>query len=253
MSFTKSFADFISESEDFLFEGKYDRLVGQISADAMRLIKDSNTPSGEYDGIKIRYSSNEDVPGFNDLIDDMQFLDVGDYPNFKDSNFDVYVKLVIIRDEAPTYAGPFVLDGNADEDPAILYIELTINPAFEPQCYGELAPEMRNLIRHEIEHLTQRGWNTIPSKAMKRNYAYRVKIQSDPESYYKYYKLKDEVDANLHGIYAEAKTRKRPFKEMVTKFLDDRIAKGIVPPNKKQEIYTLYKNRARKIGGLPEL
>jgi len=112
---------------------------------------------------------------------------------------------------------------------------------------------MRNLIRHEIEHLTQRGWNTIPSKSMKRNYAQRIKIQADPGIYYKYYKLKDEVDANLHGIYAEAKTRKIPFSEMIVKFLDDRIAKGIVPANKKQEIYTLYKNRAKKIGGLPDL
>jgi hypothetical protein len=252
MSFTKSFADFISESEDFLFEGKYDRLVGQISADAMKLIKDSNTPSGEYDGVKIKYTERDDVPGFETLIDDMQFLDVGNYLD-PDTNLDVFVKLVIVRDEAPTYIQPFILDGNADEDPAILYIELTINPATEPQCYGELAPEMRNLIRHEIEHLTQRGWNTIPAKAMKRNYAQRIKIQSNPENYYKYYKLKDEVDANLHGIYAEAKTRKIPFPEMILKFLDDRIAKGIVPANKKQEIYTLYKNRARKIGGLPDL
>ena len=77
MSFTKSFADFISESEGFLFEGKYDRLVGQISADAMKLIKDSNTPNGEYEGVKIRYTEKEEVPDFKDLIDDMQFLDVG--------------------------------------------------------------------------------------------------------------------------------------------------------------------------------
>lgn len=252
MSFTKSFADFISESEGFLFEGKYDKLVGQISADAMKLIKDSNTPSGEYDGVKIRYTEKDDVPGFETLIDDMQFLDVGTYLD-PDTNLDVFVKLVIVRDESPVYTQDFVLDGNADEDPAILYIELTINPSKEPQCYTELAPELRNLIRHEIEHLTQRGWNTIPSKSMKRNYAQRVKIQSDPESYYKYYKLKDEVDANLHGIYAEAKTRKIPFKEMIIKFLDDRISKGIIPANKKQEIYTLYKNRAKKIGGLPDL
>lgn len=252
MSFTKSFADFISESEDFLFEGKYDRLVGQISADAMKLIKDTNTPSGEYGGIKIRYTENDDVPSFNTLIDEDKFLDVGDYFD-PGTNLDVFVKLVIVRDEAPVYTQDFILDGNADEDPAILYIELTINPASEPQCYTQLAPEMRNLIRHEMEHLTQRGWNTIPSKKMKRNYAQRIKIQSDPESYYKYYKLKDEVDANLHGIYAEAKTRKIPFNEMVIKFLDDRIAKGIVPADKKQEIYALYKNRAKKIGGLPDL
>jgi hypothetical protein len=252
MSFTKSFADFISESEDFLFEGKYDRLVGQISADAMKLVKDSNTPNGVYDGVKIRYTEKEEVPDFNDLIDDMQFLDVGNYLD-PDTNLDVFVKLVIVRDEDPVYPQPFILDGNADEEPAILYIELTINPASEPQCYIELAPEMRNLIRHEIEHLTQRGWNMIPSKSMKRNYAQRIKIQADPGIYYKYYKLKDEVDANLHGIYAEAKTRKIPFSEMIVKFLDDRIAKGIVPGNKKREIYTLYKNRSKKIGGLPDL
>lgn len=252
MSFTKSFADFISESNGFLFEGKYDRLVGQISADAMKLIKDSNTPSGEYDGVKIRYTDKDDVPGFETLIDDMQFLDVGNYLD-PSTNLDVFVKLVIVRDEAPTYDQNFILDGNADEDAAIIYIELTINPASEPQCYIELAPEMRNLIRHEMEHLTQRGWNTIPAKKMKRNYAQRIKIQADPGIYYKYYKLKDEVDANLHGIYAESKTRKVPFSEMIIKFLDDRIAKGIVPADKKQEIYKLYKDRAKKIGGLPNL
>lgn len=252
MSFTKSFADFISESEDFLFEGKYDRLVGQISADAMRLIKETNTPNGEYDGVKIRYTEKDDVPGFDSLIDDMQFLDVGNYLDSA-TNLDVFVKLVIVRDEAPIYNEDFILDGNADEDAAIIYIELTINPASEPQCYIDLAPEMRNLIRHEMEHLTQRGWNTIPSKEMRRNDVTRVKIQSDPGSYYKYYKLKDEVDANLHGIYAEAKTRKIPFADMITRFLEDKESKGIVPANKKQEIYRLYKNRAQQIGGLPKL
>ena len=252
MSFTKSFTDFIYESEGFLFEGKYDRLVGQISADAMRLIKETNTPNGEYDGVKIRYTEKDDVPGFDSLIDDMQFLDVGNYLD-SDTNLDVFVKLIIIRDEAPMYNEDFILDGNADEDAAIIYIELTINPATEPQCYIDLAPEMRNLIRHEMEHLTQRGWNEIPAKKIKRNDAQRVKIQSNPGIYYKYYKLKDEVDANLHGIYSEAKTRKIPFADMITRFLEDKESKGIVPADKKQEIYRLYKNRALKIGGLPNL
>jgi hypothetical protein len=40
---------------------------------------------------------------------------------------------------------------------------------------------------------------------------------------------------------------------MITRFLEDKESKGIVPANKKQEIYRLYKNRAQQIGGLPKL
>jgi hypothetical protein len=233
-------------------EGRYDNIVGQIVSDTINLIKRSNNGEETYDGIKVRYTAKDDVPSFYELIENGTYLNVGEYTTER-SGIDVTVKLVIVRDELPVYPDAYIISGDADDESAVIYLEISINPEFEPQCYSDITPDLRDIVRHEVEHLTQRGWNEKPNKFIRHNLGAREKIQLDPNLRYRYYQLKDEVDANLHGLYAKAKTTKRPFSDVAMEFLDRQARKGIIPENKKREIYNVWKKRAAIIKGLPPL
>ena len=250
MKKVKSFKSFINES--ILLEGRYDSVVGEIIADTMKLVKNSNTPNGTYNGVKIRYTDKEDVPSFFELIEKGQFLEVGEYASEK-SQMDIRVNLVLVRDEYPAYEDGFIVSGDAEDESGTIYIEISLDPKEEPQCYAEISTELRDVIRHEIEHLTQRGWNEKEGKFIRSNQAIRKRIAQNPDIRYKYYRLRDEVDANLQGLYAKAKSLKKPFKEVVMDFLNRQTTRGIIPEEKKMEIYNIWKRRASSIGGLPLL
>lgn len=242
----------IKNFDEFLFEGSYDKLTGEISSAVMRKIKETNTGKEKFNGIKVIYGPGDEVPGFGEMIEDEEYLDI-DYFVDEVSGVDVRVVISIVRDEAPEYKGEFILDGETDDQNSIIYLYLYLTPGSEPRVYPEIAVDLRNLIRHEVEHLTQRGWGEKEGKKMRRNEMVRRRITSNPELYYKYYTLKDEIPANLQGLYSEAKTRKLPFKEVVHKYLDKKVSQGVIPSTEKARIYRLWKAAAEKIGGLPPL
>ena len=245
MSLIKAFGD-------FLFEGRYDSLTGKISAAVMRKIKETNNGEEYFDGIKVIYGPEDSVPGFIYLIEKGMYINV-DYFVDEVSGIDVDVVISIIRDEAPVFERDFILDGETDDQSSVMYIFVQLIPGSEPRVYPEIAVDLRNLVRHEIEHLTQRGWGEIKGKKMRRNEGVRKRINSNPELYHRYYTLKDEIPANIQGLYSEAKTRKLPFKEVVHRYLDKKIEQGIIPPTEKTRIYRLWRAAAQKIGGLPPL
>lgn len=242
----------VKKFDEFLLEGSYDKLTGEISSAVMRKIKETNNGEEYFDGVKIIYGPKDEVQEFYEMIDDEQYLEVDHFID-NASGVDVRVVLTIIRDEAPEYQGKFILDGETDDQNSVIYLYLYLTPGSEPSAYPEIAIDLRNLIRHEIEHLTQRGWGEKQGKRMRRNEKVRRKIRSNPELYYRYYKLKDEVPANLQGLYSEAKSRKMPFKEVVNNYLDKKVEQGIIPAKEKMGIYRLWKAVAQKIGGLPSL
>ncbi len=238
--------------DEFIFEGSYDKLTGEISSAVMRKIKETNTGEEYFDGIKIIYGPSDNVPDFGEMIDNEEYLEIDHFVDGV-SGIDVRVVIAIVRDESPEYKGDFILDGETDDQNSIIYLYLYLTPGTEPRVYPEIAVDLRNLIRHEIEHLTQRGWGEKEGKKMRRNEGVRKRITQNPDLYYRYYKLKDEIPANLQGLYSEAKTRKLPFKEVVHNYLDKKVAQGVIPSTEKMGIYRLWKAAAEKIGGLPPL
>ena len=245
MSLIKAFGD-------FLFEGRYDSLTGKISAAVMRKIKETDNGEEYFDGVKVIYGPEDSVPGFIYLIEKGMHINV-DYFVDEVSGIDVEVVISIIRDEAPVFERDFILDGETDDQSSVIYIFVQLTPGSEPRVYPEIAVDLRNLVRHEIEHLTQRGWGEIEGKKMRRNEGVRKRINSNPELYHRYYTLKDEIPANIQGLYSEAKTRKLPFKEVVHNYLDKKVEQGVIPPTEKTRIYRLWRAAAQKIGGLPPL
>ena len=242
----------IKNFNGFLFEGRYDKLIGEICSAIMRKIKETNTGEEYFDGIKVIYKDTDDVPSLLELIEKEKYFLVGDFIDDV-SGIDVTVYLVIIRDQFPPYSGDFVLDGETDDQNSFIYTYISIDPTKEPGCYTEISFDLRNLVRHEVEHLTQRGYNVIDSKKVRRNDATRKRISKTPSIRHKYYKLRDEIPANLQGLYSEAKSRKIPFADVVNRYLQKKVDQGIISPKEMSQVYLLWKDETKKIGGLPPL
>jgi hypothetical protein len=124
-----------------------------------------------------------------------------------------------------------------------------INPKILPQAWSKISADVSDVIRHEIEHLTQAGDNIrsgkyIDDDIMIRDMINKLKILPKSD----YYKLEKEVDAMLQGLYLKAKKTKKPFADVINNYLD--IAPGIDTPEDKEMILNLWRSR-RKALSLP--
>jgi hypothetical protein len=129
-----------------------------------------------------------------------------------------------------------------------------VNPKVLPQAWSKISADVSDVIRHEIEHLTQAGDNVrgqvydeegnlidkgkyMEDDIVIRDLINKAKVlpQSD------YYKLEKEVDAMLQGLYLKAKKTKKPFKDVINNYLD--IAPGIETKEDKEIILNLWRSR----------
>jgi len=149
--------------------------------------------------------------------------------------------------------GKFHIDGEAGSDEGEIDIILAFNPADGTNMLQRIQPILTDLIRHETEHLTQSGVEVRPDKWMRKDEARRRAIRQDPESWYKYYMLPKEVDANIQGLYTKSKYEKKDFQSTVDQYLEDLVQTGIITVGNKQKIYDLWKSRIPQIGGIPNL
>lgn len=146
-------------------------------------------------------------------------------------------------------------DGDlVDQDPYIL-IDFAINDEWLPGEWQTVYMHLADVMRHEIEHLTQDGKNV-------GNYRMGKPDQDDSEmrslihmgilpDYY-YLMLPKEVDANLQGLRYEAKKRKEPMIDAVNRYLDIQQEQGVIDNETRAEVLDLWRRRAKKIGGIPK-
>jgi isopentenyl diphosphate isomerase/L-lactate dehydrogenase-like FMN-dependent dehydrogenase len=100
-----------------------------------------------------------------------------------------------------------------------------------PRDFEEISAQISDVLRHEIEHLTQSGGNdkgkTFGKDAMfggefgtDDEMRFRQKIQKGViKNGLKYLTLPSEIDANIQGLYLTAKKQKRPFVDVVDQYL----------------------------------
>jgi hypothetical protein len=137
----------------------------------------------------------------------------------------------------------------------------TVNPKVLPQAWSQISADVSDVIRHELEHLTQSGENVRGAEYDEEgNMVKKGKYMEDdilirdminklkllPKS--DYYKLEKEVDAMLQGLYLKAKKSKKPFADVINNYLD--IAPGIETKEDKEAILNLWRSR-RKALSLP--
>ena len=136
--------------------------------------------------------------------------------------------------------GVLRVDGGADDQTNYIEVRFEIDPEKLPEFWEEISMNLKDVIRHEIEHLTQgEGDLSNPAKYMEDDTLIRKIIDADLLPPAQYFKLEKEVDANLQGMYLRAKKEKRSFKDVIDTYLDAQD----ITPEEKEEILDLWRSR----------
>lgn len=224
--------------EDILSEGRYDKFVNQLSRIAFETIKDGFESGKNSLDTTFTVRPEEDEPDIESDMFEFDFQVVADYTQ------DVYK-----------------VDGGAnegiDDDGIEITPLLTINFSI-PQNpkWSTVSMDLKDVVRHELEHLTQSGDNVVgivtdpqnpelnrPGKQMEDDQFIRKMIDSDVLPKAEYFKLEKEVDAMLQGLYFKAKKSKRPFKDVI----DDYLATQHISQEEKEVILNLWRSRNKAL------
>lgn len=76
----------------------------------------------------------------------------------------------------------------------------------ERHRYRELSAELREVVRHEVEHLTQAGYNRVPGKPRPTTSS-PVRALRTPDDRARYFLLRDEVPAFVHGLHQKSRSK----------------------------------------------
>jgi len=151
-----------------------------------------------------------------------------------DLEFDYDMKAIFVKGsnsimrDGGAYKGGF--DGDEYETPKI-ELEFVLDPYNFPRDFEELSAQISDVLRHEIEHLTQAGGN-VRGKTFGKDSMFGGKFGTEDEMRFRtkiargvvkngvsYLTLPSEIDANIQGLYLTAKKQRRPFKDVVDQYL----------------------------------
>jgi len=159
-------------------------------------------------------------------------------------NFDFIAKLDFKKTKDRTYKVDGGANEGSDEDEGFIALTFQVDPRELPRMWSTIAMDIRDVLRHELEHLTQGGWNERSGKYMEDDSQIRDLIQKykllAPKNYFM---LDKEVDAMLQGMYFKAKKSRRPFADVIDDYLD----KVGLEPEEKEEIKTRWRGRLKAL------
>jgi hypothetical protein len=120
---------------------------------------------------------------------------------------------------------PFLIDGAAAPSLKLPTVEISVllNSGAGKEYYNKLNACLNEVVRHELEHLTQWGINKKGNKAHVSE-SKRTRVSERFKPSYGYFSLKDEIPALVHGMHRQAKIEKRPITDIFTEYLDEYIA-----------------------------
>jgi hypothetical protein len=242
-----------------IIEGRYDSIVTELSRKLLTVVKDSyaavQDPKGMFAGQQIYFKKNESVPSIDD---DEQFKYIY-FEEVENSQIplDFYLQFKVQWVEGLNdfrYGGDAYNDTKKQsDDMPLIEVRFEIDPADYPKILNELAMHLRDILRHEIEHTTQSGWNTIASKYIPSDQSIRSKINSGQLPAARYFMLPKEIPAMIHGLYFKAKKSKQPFNQVVDNYLSIWVDNNTITSDEKQDIIKTWKTYLPKLGITQEL
>ena len=215
--------------EAILNEGKYDSLVTKLAGFTL------NAWKGDFeDGQSKGYFELEVGPG-------REF----DYPHLF---FNYKAKASFVDDfRSAGVARPMMKMPEVELNYRIPLDEL-------PRMWEQISMDIRNTIRHEIEHLMQSGPNTKQGKEKAPDYREREELKTGKKPWWKiwrktlgtpdYYKLEKEVDANLQGLYLKAKKSRTPLKQVIDNYVKYTLN---LPADEQEEVKRIWAERAPEL------
>lgn len=193
-----------------LNEGRYDKITNQISSTIFNQWKED-------------FKSGKDSSRVNNL-----------FP-FDENEIDVDANISFTPN-----TGALRVDGGANDEIDYIEVRFEIDPELLPEYWEEISMNLKDVIRHEIEHLTHgEGDTSISNKSMEDDELIRKLIDADLLPKSQYFKLEKEVDANLQGMYLRAKKENRPFKNVINTYLNAQE----ITPEQKEEILNIWRSR----------
>jgi nicotinamide mononucleotide adenylyltransferase len=213
-----------------LNEGRYDKSTNEFSNivfDMFKSIHDRGDKKGEFE-----FSVG---PDDEDIYSEEFEFDLAGIVEITDDEYEV---------DGGANAG---FDTKGEEVTPLLSVKFKIpkNPDWQKVSF-----DIKDVVRHELEHLTQDGGNEKPGKYMKDDQLIRDLIDSDMLSKSQYFKLEKEVDAMLQGLYFKAKKSKRPFGDVIDDYLNIFLDQETISPQEKEDILNTWRSR-RKALSLP--
>lgn len=240
--------------KSLIIEGRYDSIVTQLSNKLLRVIKDSYAATkdteGFFGGEKIYFKQGESVPNIEDpaSFDNIYFEEIEN--TTIPLEFYIELKVQWIEGFNDLHVGGDAYNNtkrNSDEMP-LIEIRFKLDPAEYPKVLSEIAFDLRDTLRHEIEHITQSGWNTIDSKYIASDQALRKKIESGDLPPWRYFVLPKEIDANLQGMYLRAKKTRVPMAKIVDDYLNVWIRNGSITPEDARKVLDVWRKRMPALG-----
>jgi hypothetical protein len=209
-----------------LTEGRYDKFTNELSRLAFELIKDGYDVGRKVVDVLYVVGPAEEDP---DIVSD-------------DFEFDFSIQAVYTDDLYKVDGGANAgYDDDDEEIQPLLSVRFDIPKDIDWQT---VSFDLKDVIRHELEHLTQDGANVRPGKKIEDDKFIRDLINADLLPKAAYFQLEKEVDAMLQGIYLKAKKSRRPFIEVIDDYLD----KQPINQEERKEILNLWSKRVRNIG-----
>lgn len=215
------------ESKEVMAEGKYDKLSNTLSKYAFNIIK-----AGAEQGKKeLEHSAKVGNPDYDDVdIESTQF------------EFDFHIYAAYTEDTYTVDGGANAgFDDDGDEIQPLLSIKFEIPKQVDWQ---EVSMDLKDVVRHELEHLTQDGENLRQGKYIPDDQKIRDLIDAELISKDKYFQLPKEVDAMIQGMYYKAKKSRKPFADIVNAYLD----KVNLPLESREKILNLWRKRLPALG-----
>ena len=210
-----------------LQEGRYDKLTNQLSKIAFEFFKDVHdrgdkegefefrVGNPEYDDVDIESTQFEfDFMGIVKYTDDTYKVDGGANAGFDDEGEEIQ----------PMINVKFMIPRNPD--------------------WQEVSMDLKDVVRHELEHLTQDGENLKQSKYIPDDQDLRNMIDAGLLDKDAYFTLPKEVDAMIQGLYFKSKKIKKPFSDVV----DDYLKKVVDKLETREKIRILWSKRLPALG-----
>lgn len=223
-----NFSEYINEGKS---RSSYDGLAGRLTSEIFKQwVSDW------------KYGEKEST--FDDEIDDF------------DLQFDVEATLIITKKTkgfevlGSTGADAREEDDKKNEQTPFIIIDFAVNPDWLPVYWSEMYMHLADVVRHEIEHITQDApkiGNYRTGKPIEDDSHLRAMITQGLLPSSTYLTLPKEIDANLQGLRFEAKKRKTSMSETVNKYLDTQN----LSDKERTDILELWRKRAQKISGIP--
>ena len=216
-----NFITAILPDKETLNEGRYDSITRLVVKDIM-------------DSWKSQFDGKEG---------ELRFEEDYELENSKGQPIDFELLAVLKLEE--TEDKTYIVDGGANEelDPPYLEVTFQVDPRNLPKMWSTIYNDLIDVVRHEIEHLTQSGTNVISSKEMADDQSIRQMINWGLLPQAEYFKLEKEVDAMLQGMYLKAKKSKTPFKDVINDYFEKVGLEG----EDKQDVLNLWTKRLKAL------